>query len=107
MTMPVPMPLTRFTDGAAPVNGSAGVGTVRSLWMLTTAARTLRAASTAGVTRGLELVRAGVPAIIGAMGPRPRIKVAAARRRVAKWRELIGVPKVLLGYCPGMIFGVR
>src|SRR5262245_10213826 len=97
MTIPVPMPLTRLTDGAAPVKGSAGVGTVRSLWMLTTAPRTFLAASTAGVTRGLLLESAGVPAISGVKVPRPRNRAAAVRRRTAKWCERIGVPKVLLG----------
>src|SRR5260370_1204474 len=52
MTMPVPMPLTRFCDGVRANRSSvAGPWTVRSLWMLTTASRTRRTTSTTGGRR--------------------------------------------------------
>src|SRR5262245_58335955 len=103
MTIPVPMPVARLTDGAAPVKGSAGVGTVRSLWMLTTAPRTFLAASTAGVTRGLLLLSAGVPAKSGVMVPRPTTRAAAVRRRETKRCERMGVPNFLVVQGPGAV----
>src|SRR5262245_54325897 len=52
--MPVPMPLTRFCDGARASRSSApNPWAVRSLWMFTTAARTRSTTSTTGVRRGV------------------------------------------------------
>src|SRR4051812_22569258 len=55
MTMPVPMPLTRFCDGDRENSSSAaGARTVRSLWMLTTQSLTRLTTSTTGVLRRLQ-----------------------------------------------------
>src|SRR5262249_25328752 len=88
MTMPVPMPLTRFSDGLSVWNGSlTALATVRSLWMLTTAPLTRPAAGTAGVRRGLadELgaSRAGVPATRAGATPAARPSARASRRAVS------------------------
>src|SRR4051794_40734093 len=60
MTMPVPMPLTRFCDGLSENSSSAaGARTVRSLWMLTTQSLTRLTTSTTGVLRWFQSRAAG------------------------------------------------
>src|SRR4051812_2757488 len=55
MTMPVPMPLTRFCDGDRENSSSAaGARTVRSLWMLTTQSLTRLTTSTTGELRRFQ-----------------------------------------------------
>src|SRR5262249_51130888 len=65
MTMPVPMPLTRFCDGARANSSSTltpPARAVRSLWMLTTASRTRLTTSATGDWRTFQLRASGLGA---------------------------------------------
>src|SRR5579871_4382596 len=86
MTMPVPIPLTRLTEEISGWNGSAALVTVFSLWMLTTAPLTLRATSTAGVTRGFEVAMTGEPAQAGVIAML-ETSTAAANRRATRCKR--------------------